>query len=500
MVFIRHLGGNMSLIQIRNLTFSYQTSLEPLFNNVDLEIDSHWKLGFTSRNGRGKTTFFKLLINQLDYKGYIHSDVIFEIFPFDVKEPSLKTVSIIKGICPEIQDWQIERECSLLELNESVLNQSFNSLSKGEQTKVLLVSLFLKDNHFLLIDEPTNHLDSEGRLILSKYLNSKSGFILISHDRDFLDQCIDHILVINKNNIELQKGNFSSWWFNKENQDKLEIEQNDRLKKNIIKLKQSAAQKADWSDRIEKTKVGKVDKGYIGHKAAKMMKRAKNIERRQNDMIEAKSQLLKNIEVQEELKLHHLEFHSKCLIHCHNLQISYGYRKLLAGLSFDVNRGDRIAIFGRNGSGKSSIIKLIMKEPIQHTGLLQVPESLIISYVSQNSDEVKGSLKNYAESYGIDVSLFFSILRKMDFLREQLNEECSYFSAGQKRKVMIARSLCEKAHLYIWDEPLNYIDVFSRIQIENLLISFKPTLIFVEHDSAFVHHVSNKVIKLLDES
>lgn len=123
------------------------------------------------------------------------------------------------------------KELSLIEVNEDALYRPFNSLSNGEQTKVLLAVLFLKENSFLLIDEPTNHLDLRTREIVSNYLKGKKGFILVSHDRVFLDNCIDHILSINRTNIEIQKGNFSSWWANKQLQDNYELAQNERLKR-----------------------------------------------------------------------------------------------------------------------------------------------------------------------------------------------------------------------------------------------------------------------------
>jgi len=111
------------------------------------------------------------------------------------------------------------RELNLLNVAEDVLYRPFNTLSHGEQTKVLLAARFLKENSFLLIDEPTNHLDMNARKLVSDYLKSKRGYILVSHDRAFLDNCIDHILSINKANIEIQKGNLTSWWENKARQD-----------------------------------------------------------------------------------------------------------------------------------------------------------------------------------------------------------------------------------------------------------------------------------------
>jgi ATPase subunit of ABC transporter with duplicated ATPase domains len=162
-------------------------------------------------------------------------------------------------------------------------------------------------NGFLLIDEPTNHLDMNGRRIVSEYLRSKCGFILVSHDRAFLDNCTDHILSINRTNIEIQKGNFSSWWNNKQLRDNLEIARNDALKKEIKRLETSARRVSNWSDRVERSKKGerlsgiKPDKGYIGHKSAKMMKRSKVIESRVQTDIEEKSALLKNIETASSL-------------------------------------------------------------------------------------------------------------------------------------------------------------------------------------------------------
>lgn len=130
----------------------------------------------------------------------------------------------------------------------------FDSLSNGEQTKVLLATLFIKENSFLLIDEPTNHLDMKARKLVSDYLKSKSGFILVSHDRSFLDNCVDHILSINKTNIEIQKGNFSSWWENKSRQDHFELAENEKLRKDIKRLSDSAKRTGNWSHEVEKTK------------------------------------------------------------------------------------------------------------------------------------------------------------------------------------------------------------------------------------------------------
>ncbi len=202
----------MSLINVSNLTFSYDSSFDNIFENVSFQIDTDWKLGFIGRNGRGKTTFLNLLLDKYEYSGTISACVDFEYFPYVINDKTRNTLDIISCINNTALEWEIIREFSLLNMSEDILYRPFNTLSNGEQTKVLLAVLFLKENNFLLIDEPTNHLDIAARKTVSKYLNNKKGFILVSHDRNFLDSCVDHIISINKTNIELQKGNFSSWW------------------------------------------------------------------------------------------------------------------------------------------------------------------------------------------------------------------------------------------------------------------------------------------------
>jgi lincosamide and streptogramin A transport system ATP-binding/permease protein len=478
------------------MTFAYPGSYENVFENVNLSIDTNWRLGLSGRNGRGKTTLLRLLAGQLTPYGKISAPCNFTYFPFDVDKSRL-TESII-GDFGDFSDWQIARELNLLEVVEDVLTRPFDTLSGGEQTKIMLAALFLRENHFLLIDEPTNHLDIHGRRLVSRYLAGKSGFILVSHDRYFLDGCVDHILSINKADISVTRGNFSTWLENKQRQDSFELAQNQKLKREIGRLEKTAREKSAWSDKIESTKIGQgiYDRGYVGAQAARMMKKAKAIEGRRQRAVDEKSALLKNIETADDLKIFPQKYHAKTLVRLGDVAISYGGRDVCRGINFTIEAGDRIALCGANGSGKSSIIKLICGEGISHTGEVHVGSGLKISYVSQDASHLTGTLRDFCRENGLDTGLMLALLRKLDFRREQFDIAMQNFSAGQKKKVLMAKSLLEAAHLLIWDEPLNYIDVLSRIQIESLILRYSPTILFVEHDGAFLDKIATARVEL----
>lgn len=504
----------MSQISVNHLTFYYEGSYDNIFEDVSFQIDTDWKLGFVARNGRGKTTFLNLLMGNYEYRGTITASVEFDYFPFPVSDKKMDTISIIEEVNPEYEFWKICRELTFLHVEADVLYRPFETLSNGEQTKVMLAVLFSGENRFLLIDEPTNHLDMEARELVSDYLNHKKGFLLVSHDRAFLDKCIDHVLTINKTNIEVQQGNFSSWRENKRRQDEYERAENERLKKDIRRLTAAARQAGQWADHVEATKIGRktgkqeksIDfRAYIGEKSRRMQMRRKNLERRQNQAIEEKSGLLKNIETVENLKLFPLRHHKEVLVRMEGVSIRYSVheRKILDGFGMEIRNGDRVVLQGRNGCGKSSIMKALLAAVdgmdtggMIVDGILETAAGLKISYVPQDTDHLHGTLEEYALQYDMDETLFKALLRKLDFSRTQFDKRIEEYSGGQKKKVLIARSLCEKAHLYVWDEPLNFIDVFSRMQIEELIREYQPTLFMVEHDRSFVEAMGTKVICL----
>ncbi len=525
----------MAQINVTNLTFCYEGSFDNIFENVSFSIDSNWKLGFIGRNGKGKTTFLNLLLGKYEYLGNISTSVVFDYFPYPVKQEQLGECAAVlmehwKNGC---ELWRVICELTELGLDAEILYRPFRTLSHGERTKVMLAVLFSGENDFLLIDEPTNHLDRESREQVKEYLNTKKGFILVSHDRDLLDACIDHVLVLNRSTIEVQSGTFSSWWENKAKKDAFSQAENEKHKKEIRKLHVAADRAKSWADQNESTKIGfdpvkehdrsKNTRSYIGAKTKKMQSRVKQLEQRIDREIEEKEGLLQDIETPVDLKIMPLKHHKELLVRMEDYGIAYRVveegsaetegtsRVVFQNLKLELRQRERVFLHGANGCGKSSLIKAILRhcaqknggesaeavaDKMEETGTLELASGLVISYINQDTSFLKGKLKDFCRNRGLEEAVFFAILRQLDLERVQFEKNMEDFSEGQKKKVLIAASLLVPAHLYIWDEPLNYIDVFSRMQIEKLLLIYQPTMLIVDHDVRFREKIATRVVEL----
>jgi lincosamide and streptogramin A transport system ATP-binding/permease protein len=486
----------MANIIIDNLTFGWDRNADNVFDGVSARFDTDWRLGLIGRNGRGKTTLLKLLTGELPYSGTISAPVRFRYFPFPVTDMSSNTLDIVDAACPDYEFWQLCRELSLLGVSEDVLFRPFETLSPGERTKTLIATLFLDDRDFALLDEPTDHLDADGKRAVTDYLTSKRGFIVVSHDRALLDEVCDHIAAIDTRGIEVISGGYSVWAEEKLRREQSEYAENERLKKDIARLKIAAERTANWSDKVEKSKIGSgpVDRGYVGHKSAKMMKRSKTIEARQETAIEKKASLLNDVEQNREIRITPLPHHSAVIAEMQAIQVDY--LTALPPFNLTVKQGERVALTGGNGAGKSTMLKILAGEPLAHTGTVRCASGIVISYVPQETGPLSGGLREFATGAGADLTLFLTILRNMGVGREAFDTDLAGMSAGMKRKALLARSLCTPAHLYIWDEPLNYIDVLSREQIEAVILAGTPTMVFVEHDEVFTRRTSTRTCRI----
>lgn len=494
----------MSLVQITGLSFTYDASPDPVFEHLTLQFDTSWRLGVTGRNGRGKTTLLRLLAKQYAYTGRINGLDKALFFPPKLTCTNRVSFEVAQALSPDMLPWQYKRECGLLGLAEETLLRPFDTLSKGEQTKALLAALFLQAGAYPLIDEPTNHLDAEGRRLTAAYLKKQPGFLLVSHDRAFLDACTDHTLSFNKTGVQICQGNFSVFFAEKQKQDAYEQAQNDKLRGEARRLQEAAGRTAVWSAKTENGKKAgrdtpsglRPDRGHIGHKAAKLMKQAKIMEHRRNTALEKTRSLLRNIETAEPLHLPGLPFAGKAVLTVTRAIPAHDGKAVCAPVTFTLACGERIALCGGNGCGKTSLLELIARRQTPFSGGLCLAGGVIISYLPQATGFLKGTLSDFIRKYALDESLFKALLRKLDFPRAQFTQMLENYSEGQKKKVLLARSLCTPAHLYLWDEPLNYIDLYSRMQLEQLVCESPAALLFTEHDAAFTGAAATKTVQL----
>lgn len=480
----------MPMITIKDLSFGYDGSDKMLFSDINITLDTAWKLALAGRNGRGKTTFFKLLRGELDYEGTITGVPPTVIFPMDE--------------LPDTEEWKVRKELNLMGADPDIMWRPLETLSGGERTKLMLAHLFADDGIYPLIDEPTNHLDRQGREAVAAYLASKEGFILISHDRAFLDRCTDHTLVITRSGIELVNATFSTWWENNEQRQESELARNNQLKKEMNSIESAMKKNAQWSGKAESYKnranaPSKVaqnhwTRAYEGSKAKKLMSLSKNLEQRNERKLEEKQSLLKDLEREQTLKITGSTHHDRTPVALKDVSIFRDGELIADGINLVVGQGQKISLQGANGCGKSTLIKYLTgaDESITAEGDIHIAKGLKISYVGQDTSILKGCLYDIADDRGCDKTQFSTILVKMGFTKEMLYRDVEALSLGQKKFVMLALSLCEQADIYLWDEPLNYIDVYMRKEIERLIKNSDVTMLFVEHDKAFVDNVADE--------
>lgn len=493
----------MGTIKIHNLSFRYDGMPSALFDQFSLNIDESWKLGLIGRNGRGKTTFLRLLLGQLAYQGQITANVKFTYFPQAVTDSRASTATVLRQIAglDESEFWQIQIEMDQLQLDDEVLDRPFITLSPGEQTKALLAVMFSEAGTFKLIDEPTNHLDGAARDVVADYLRSKTGFIVVSHDRHFIDQIIDHVLSIDRAKIQLFSGNYETWKAEFDRANVAEQANKKQLQTEIKRLDTSAGKIKQWAGNAEAKKSQKhyqhqghvnMDKGYLGHKAAKMMKRSKNTLKRTETAITEKRTLLKNIDEKPQLTMNYQRPHQQWLLQVTDLQVIQNGVILNQPITFELKPGQRQVLIGPNGFGKTTIFEAILgKSDLIAGGGVALNPTLKISYLTQNFEHLQGAIESYAQESGIELADLLNMLRKLGFERSAFSENLSNLSMGQKRKVSLAKTLCEPANLYVRDEPLNYLDVITRQQVEDLIIKEQPPMLVIDHDQDFVQAIAN---------
>ena len=521
----------MAAIRLESVECQYTSSSNAVFTNLSVVIDTEWRTGIVARNGRGKTTLLRLIHRSLPpVRGRVIVPVETAFFPITPRDPRASTRgAICEAIAPFAQ-WEqsmeqllgvgdesslheygllleqyeraegfnieamIRQECAAIGLRETLLEQPFGNLSGGEQTRALILALFLKRGTFPLLDEPTNHLDMKGREVLGRYLAGKRGFIVVSHDQYFLDLCVDHVLSINRSDIRILQGGFTRWRRQMELEEESEEARNEHLKREIGLLEDAARKRRAWGARKEKEKTGSYDSGFVGHKAAKMMKRAVSIERRIIRQVEEKKALLQNRETIRPIRLNVLEDGPPLVATVDRARVDLGGKTIFSNVSITVKCGDRIALLGDNGSGKTTLLRLLRGEVNLADGSCHIPGFVRIANGYQSPLWQRGFLRDHLVAVHLEESKFQTMLGALNVVGEIFDRPLETFSEGEIKKVDLCRSLATGAHLFLWDEPLNYIDYALTEQLEEAILESGPTMVFVEHDREFVRNIATEVV------
>ncbi|CDO05147.1 ABC transporter ATP-binding protein uup [Oceanobacillus picturae] len=488
------MSGN---ILVKNMTFKYPSMISPLFNNVSVNIHEDWKLGLIGRNGRGKTTLLKILLDQLEYEGTVISSLEFKYFPrYPDLDDCLTAEEVLLKESPMTERWEMELELSYMDLSPEILDRSFHVLSGGEQTKILLIGLFLNDDSFPLIDEPTNNLDVHGRKVVGEFLNRKKGFIVISHDQHFLNHFVDHVLAINKESVDVLKGNIETWQFEKKNAENLAEETNQKLFNEINRLETVSKRVGTWGQKRENS-----TKDAAGRRlAAKQMKRSKAIKKRTEEKIRDKQNLIHNVEEVADLAMQVEQPHKQILL-LRNFSILQVGKPLFEPINVDVYPGDRFFITGKNGVGKSTLLNFIIgngKFEITGDYHIRLPDKLSVLHQKNQLDEDYATILD--DLTAKEKESYLHLLRQLGFQRSSFADRSSKnWSAGEQKKVFLAHALLGNHSLFIWDEVTNYLDMLIIEQLIDAIERHEPTMVGVDHNEHFVESIATKKVELRRE-
>ena len=529
----------MSTIICRHLTFGYPGTEGTIFEDLDLVIDTQWRSALVGRNGRGKTTLLRLIQGELEPdRGAVERGQRTAYFPRVVADSDQEVRNVVKDAIGPFRKWEaemdvlladgsddalaayggildayqeaggyaidagVEAELAALGIGETYWERPFSSLSGGEQTRCLLASLFVRGasgreaNTFALIDEPTNHLDRDGRRFLADYLRAKAGFLLVSHDRAFLDACCDHVVALNPDTVEVERTSFSAWRERFRQRLARQRAENAALKQEIARLGQVATDRRAGALKRESEKGAHVDKGFISARAKRQMRKAVSAERRAENAAEERRQTLVDMEKDRRLALPDSNRKTGSLVVANDLSLWRGDRAVFAKVSFTVAPGDRVAVVGPNGCGKTSLLDQIEAQKHRHTGTLHRPGHVVVARTFQHPQWTTGRLRDHLQDADIEESRFRQVMAVLGVRGGVLDGRIEDLSHGQQKKIDLARSFLANADLLLWDEPLNFIDIDAREQIEDVLLADQPTVVFVEHDAAFVERVATEIVDL----
>ncbi|WP_282173178.1 ribosomal protection-like ABC-F family protein [Cytobacillus firmus] len=500
-----------------------------VFENLSFEIHEKDKVGLTGRNGSGKTTLFKLLAGaEVPDTGKIHwrkgceigylaqipdypasmkaNDVLKTAFAYLLEmEKTMKKMEqemanetvpdqLNKLICEygELQDQftlnngyevdsQIDRISNGLNIS-SLLNKDFSSLSGGEKTKVCLAHMLLKSPNLLLLDEPTNHLDIKAVEWLADFIKNYEGtVVLISHDRYFLDETVSRILDLEDGEITLYQTSYSGFVKEKEERLLREFQQYEEQQKKIKKMKEAIKRLREWANQCTPPNAG------LHKRASSMEKALQRMKKLDRPVLNRKKM---------NMDLESSERSGKDVVLMKEVSKSFGSKHLLKDVRMHILFRDRTAIVGDNGTGKSTLVKMMLGELEPDAGEIRRGSNLKIGYLSQhvfsNADD-QSVIDTFREGLTITEGEARHILAGFLFYGHTVFRKVSQLSGGERMRLRLAQLMHRDINFLILDEPTNHLDIESREVLEEALEEFNGTILAVSHDRYFINRIFSKI-------
>ncbi|MCD4817358.1 MAG: ATP-binding cassette domain-containing protein [Candidatus Cloacimonetes bacterium] len=512
----------MSLISTSK-PISHNFGDQDIFKNISFAIEQDSKIGLIGRNGSGKSTLFNLLIKKITpHNGDIQMVKNCKI-AYLTQDPELnnemllyETVSLsrpdfvelesklsqatenlekdnspenyekyveIQQRFEEIDGYHYETEIKLvltsLNFPKETWNQKIALFSGGEKTRIQLAKFLLSPFDLLLLDEPTNHLDLKMIYWLENYLSKlNKPYIIVSHDRQFLDRTVTKIYEISNCKITKYKGNYSAFEKEKVERETLLVKEYDNQQKKIKKIKEQIKQYRIWGNARD---------------SEVMFKRAKELEKRLT-----KVEIIDKPRNEKEINLR-IAINKRSGNDVFHLEdISFGFSKnvLASKVNLRIGYQDRIAVLGDNGCGKTTLLKLLYNEVNQLSGTIKKGASLNIAYYDQMHIKLVDNLSIMKTIWELaplaTQGYVLSYLAKFGFRGDDVDKLVSTLSGGEKARLYLAKLIHDKPNFLILDEPTNHLDILMIKSLENALINFEGTIIFVSHDRHFINKVASK--------
>ena len=511
------------LIQLNNVTKNFVVN--EIFSNVKMEINDKDRVAIVGRNGAGKSTLLKIISGELSFDsgertisknttiGYLSQEFIvredlsiyeemitcfdeiisleadleklsYELTPENIEnDPGLlDRFDRLQNEVLTHKDYhyksKIESVLYGLDFTKDVFDKKISTFSGGEKTRLSMAKLLLSEPDLLILDEPTNHLDMENVAWLENYLSSYNGaIVIVSHDRYFLDKVVNVVYNLEFGKLKKYVGNYSK--FLKQYEEDYEKQ-----------LKEFTSQQKDIK-RLEEF----VQKNIARASTSKMAK--------SRQKVLDKMELIDNPKKDD--KAANIEFNIKeqsgrDVLMIDNLKVGYDGKQVGNAYNFSVYKGDRIAIVGRNGIGKSTLIKTIAKKQNAIGGSVHYGSKVSLGYYDQKQAEFESSktiLNELWDEYPLmKEAEVRTVLGRFLFRGDSVLKIVRDLSGGEKARLQLAKLMLEKNNLLVLDEPTNHLDITSKQVLEDALENYEGTIVFVSHDRYFINKIANKVLDI----